>query len=123
MKFTQKDIVKIKGERLPEGIGPHPFIIINCEKCISNDKEVRRYVGAMITHSTNKDGFTFELKPEMVDGGNATGYQQIRTNLIVGFRESDISPDSTHYVGRMKKIFFQKLMEEIKNYTLSIDVP
>jgi len=120
MPFTQKDIVKIKGERLPEGIGPHPFLIINSESCISSDG-TRRYLGVMLTHSPHKNKYTFEVKRDMIDGAHDGSFQQIRTNIIVAFRESDISPDASHYIGKMKPAFFKLVMHHIKDYTLQID--
>lgn len=57
----------------------------------------------------------------MIDGKWHEDFSQIRTHLIVGFNESDISRDVTHYVGKMKLPFFKAVLEEIKTYILFPD--
>jgi hypothetical protein len=119
--YTQRDIIKVRGDRLPENIDPHPFLIINCETVISCDSNIRRYLGVMLTHTKIRDRYTFEVTPDMIDGALNNSFRQIRTNIIASFRQSDISPDSSVYIGKMKPIYFKQVVEQITNYILSID--
>jgi hypothetical protein len=120
MPFNQRDIVKVKAP-LPDGTYKvHPFLIISCESCISLEKE-RYYTGVMMTHSKYKDRFSFEVKADMIDGKWDEDWSQVRIHIIVSFRESDISNDSGNYLGKMKKIDFSAVIENITTYVLRID--
>lgn len=120
MPFSQRDIVKTK-VNLPDGQDlSHPCLIISCELA-NGHEDKRRYCGVMITHSTKKDRFSKPITKEMIEGHWEDGSQQIRLHILVTFRESDISRDSTHYMGRMKKEHFKSVIEDIKSFTLYID--
>jgi hypothetical protein len=120
MPFHQRDIVKVK-RPMPDGPElSHPFLIISNERANSHEKN-RRYIGVMITHSKERDKFTFELTKDMVDGKLGDKFCQIREHLIVGFSESDISRDVTHYVGKMKMVHFKAVLDQIKEYVIFPD--
>jgi hypothetical protein len=120
MPYTQRDIVKIKA-RIPNIDGDsHPFLILSCEKVNSHESE-RSYIGVMITHSTKRDKFSFPLTQIMVDGNIGNAPAQIRLHMIVKFLESSISSDATRHVGKMKKIDFKQVLDQIRDYVMCID--
>jgi hypothetical protein len=121
MPFQQKDIVKVSAP-LPDGtITVHPFLIISCETCISHEKKERYYTGIMMTHSGYRDRFSFPVKPEMIDGRWNESWSQIRIHIIVSFRESDIGKNATDYLGKMKKVDFRAVIDNVITYVICID--
>lgn len=68
-------------------------MIISNERCHSNDKKERRYIGVMLTHSKHEDKFTLEIKAEMLETKWNEEWSQIRIHVIGTFREQDISRD------------------------------
>jgi len=120
MPFQQRDIVKVKLgiPNVEEDV--HPFLIISCELANSRGNE-RSYTGVMMTHSPNKDRFTLQVTADMVEGHWDEKWVQIRLHLIVTFTESNISRDITHYVGRIKKIDFKNIVDQIRDFVFNPD--
>lgn len=120
MPFSQRDIVKVKA-KMPDGSEEtHPFLIISCEYANGYEAE-RCYCGVMITHSQTKNRFTIPLISEMMETYWNEPFAQVRMHLITKFMESDISRDVTHYVGRMKKVDFVNVIDQIKSFIFSVD--
>lgn len=120
MTYFQRDIVKVKA-KLPSGeIQTHPFLIISNESVNKHEKK-RFYIGVMLTHSKEKDRFSFPLYNSMIDGNLGNENCQIRLHIIHSFTELDISPDMTVYIGKMKAINFREVLQQIKDYVVSPD--
>ncbi len=64
----------------------HPFVIISNEDVYHAENS---YLCAMITHSSIKDQFTFELTNDMV-ANPLNGTQQVRCHIVVFAHESEI---------------------------------
>lgn len=120
MPYQQRDIVKVKRPLPSGGEVTHPFLIISNSRAISHES-VPYYTGVMMTHSTNKDKFSLQVTKEMIDGSYHNDWSQIRLHIIASFSESDISRDITKYVGKMKKLDFTAVLNQIKDNILSVD--
>ena len=122
MPFKQRQIVKVK-KGLPDENGEiktHPFLIISCETVNASEPE-RVYIGVMMTHNQRTDKFTFKIEPDMLEGQWKEEWCQIRLYIIATFKESQISRDMTHFLGTIKPIPFNVILERIKNYVLIKD--
>jgi hypothetical protein len=120
MPYCQRDIVKVK-RPLPGGQEEtHPFLIISNKRSNSHERRERSYVGVMLTDSLYKDKFSFPVTKDMVDGSVNDGCQ-VRPHIIAFFNESDISRDSTKYLGNMKKPYFIAVLNFIKDNIISPD--
>src|SRR5215831_12172281 len=114
MKYYQGQIVMVREHTLPhQEVKPHPFLIISCLAANQQEKEAW-YTGVMLTHMEGTDHFTFEIKPDMVDGYLDKEFQQIRLYIITGFPESQI----TKLMGTMKPHALKKVLKDIKNFFL-----
>lgn len=114
MPHQQRDVVKIK-EELPDGtIKVHPFLIISCARANSMENT---YVGVMMTASTHKDAFTFNLNDDMFESRLEKGNCQLRLYIVSYFTEVRVSK----LISRMKKVYFKQVVEEMKNYVFCVD--
>lgn len=121
MPFYQRDIVKVK-LKLPDGSEKtHPYLIISCEDANSRESD-RTYLGVMVTHSQSRDKFSISIKKEMMETHwDDSPAQQIRTTIFGYFTDKNISRDITHHVGRMKKIHFENILGQVKDFVFKLD--
>lgn len=114
MLYNQRDVVFVR-EELPDGkLEEHPFLIISCKA--ANEKE-SYYTGVMMTASAHTDHFTFPLHDLMFERPLAKKNCQLRLYILVSFPEKKIRS----FFNRMKKVDFKAVLEQIKNYVLSMD--
>ena len=116
--YTQRAIVKIQF-KMPDGkLLVHPFLIINHRSAQGVEKD-KYFTGVMLTHSDGHPQFSYRLTKEMIDGRWEESSSQVRLYLITSFSIKDILPDS--FLGYVKKPFFIKIMDEIKNFVLQVE--
>jgi hypothetical protein len=114
MKYQQRDLVMVSLE-LPDGkIASHPYLIISCES--ANRKE-NFYSAVMLTSSVHKDTFSIEVDDLMFESPLRKKDCQIRLFIISSFNESKVQT----WMNRMKKIHFKAVLDQLKEFVLSID--
>ena len=114
MPYRQRDVVMVK-VLLPDGAEKeHPFIIITCRA--ANNKE-QFYTGIMITATKHRDMFTFPVDDSMFEGRLEKPDCTARLYVLSSFREASI----LRWMTRMKKLPFTAMLNEFKNFTLSVD--
>jgi hypothetical protein len=120
MPFHQKDIVKVNAPVAGISEPSHPCLIISCEAANGHEK-IRIYTGVMVTHAKGRDRFTKEITKDMMETHWKDEWSQIRLHILIRFKESDISRDATHHVGRMKQVDFKSVLEDIQCLVLTLD--
>lgn len=56
----------------------------------------------------------------MIDGSWSDDWSQVRTHILFNFSDNDIA-DNNAYLGRIKKSYFQILLDHINAYVLKVD--
>lgn len=113
-KYNQRDVVMVKND-VPTGENlRHPFLIVSCHR--ANSKE-NYYTGVMMTSSSYKDGSTFALENNMFESPLEKEHCQLRLYILVSFPESKIE----RFLSKMKRLHFQQVIDEIKEYVLVVD--
>jgi len=116
MKYNQRDLVWLKEPtELPDGTKlDHPVLLISC--LAANTKE-NYYTAVMMTASTHTDMFSFKLDNTMFEGHLEKADCQFRMYIILAIREAKID----RLANKMKKIHFENLIKQIKDYVLAVD--
>jgi hypothetical protein len=117
--YSQKEIVRLKVP-LRDDISPHPILILSCEDCISCENGKRHYIGVMLTHSNYKNRFSFPITKEMIDGAWSDDWSQARCHILVTITEDHIA-DNNALLGKMKKFYFERLLEHINTFSFKVD--
>ncbi|MGG9970394.1 type II toxin-antitoxin system PemK/MazF family toxin [Ferruginibacter sp. SUN002] len=114
--YKQADLVELDFPiSLPDGNDLyHPVLIISCHAANSRESH---YTGIMMTASTYKDMFSFNVSNDMFDAHLNKSNCQLRLQIIVTFKESQIKK----LLNKMKKIHFKAAVEQLKDYVLSVD--
>ena len=116
MKYNQRDLVWLnEPTSLPDGTElDHPVLLISCNSANSREDY---YTAVMMTTTTHTDMFSFKVDNTMFEGRLDKENCQIRLYILLPIREVKIRK----FANRMKKIHFENLIKQIKDYVLSID--
>jgi hypothetical protein len=114
--YNQRDLVWLNDPAiLPDGTElDHPVLIISCSAANSRENH---YTAVMMTASSHTDLFSFKLHNTMFESPLAKEGCQIRMYILLSIRQVKIKK----MVNRMKKIDFENLTKQIKEYVLAID--
>lgn len=117
-RYKQGQVVFLKNpNELPDGKAlKHPVLIISSNRSNRHDSGGCRYTGVMITHSKQRDAFSFPIIKGYTTRHDDE-HSQVRKHLIFGFNESDIFS----LVNSFENKPFSNLIKEIKEDVFCID--
>jgi hypothetical protein len=118
--LRQRDVIIVYDRLPPDGkTQKHPFIVLSCQRAIEFQHS---FIGIMMTSSENyDDAFSYYVTDEMFEKPLKEENCQLRLHIISHLMEHDLDETVKQPVNRMKKIDFDKLLDEIFNLTFSLD--
>lgn len=114
MKYSQRDLVVLKGP-MPDGqTNNHPFLIISCNDVNSKGDY---YTAMMMSTTEYKDRYYFPVTNEMFEGHLRKENCHMATRIIVSVRDVDIK----QRINKMELIHFKNLIKQLLESVLFVD--